>query len=197
MPSFQCKSRCRPDSNPIEKCDYRIISESDRSSTQLQDITKKISNELDEAYRCPSFDGKIDKCSGLFYMYRDWRRSSSKDKRFPSLWDFTTTLSPGILRSPFRSSSVFVDWFNPKTFAFRKRNNFVMNNISLQMEFTTKDINELANGGTIYHTNDVYPDFGYIPNVWKDFYPVAACIYGARKQYNQDAQKCLLKDTKS
>lgn len=197
LPSFQCKSRCIPDSDPIQKCDYRIISESDRSSTQLQDITKKISNEIkNEAYHCPRFDDDFGKCSGLFYMYRDYRDWRSKDKRFPSLWDFTTTLSPNILESPFRSSSVFVDRFNPKTFAFREGNKFVMNNISLQMEFTTKDINELANGGTIYHTNGWYPGYR-ISNVWGDFYPVAACIYGARKQYNQDAQKCLLKDTKS
>ena len=58
--------------SPIEKCDYRIISESDRSSTQLQDITKKISNEIkNEAYHCPRFDNDFGKCSGLFYMYRD------------------------------------------------------------------------------------------------------------------------------
>lgn len=195
LPSFQCKSRCRPKMSPIEKCDYRIISESDRSSTQLQDITKKISNEIkNEAYHCPRFDDDFGKCSGLFYMYRDWR--SSKDKRFTSLWDFTTTLSPNLLRSPFRSSSVFVDRFNPKTFAFREGNNFVMNDISLKMEFTTNDTNRLAEGGTIYHTNGWYPGYR-ISNVWGDFYPVAACIYGARKQYNQDAQKCLSKDKKS
>lgn len=197
LPSFQCKSRCIPVRDPIQKCDYRIISESDRSSTQLQDITKKISNKIkNDAYHCPRFDDDFGKCSGLFYMYRDYRDWRSKDERFPSLWDFTTTLSPSLLRSPFRSSSVFVGRFNPKTFAFREGNNFVMNDISLKMEFTTNDTNRLAEGGTIYHTNGWYPGYE-ISNVWTDFYPVAACIYGARKQYNQDAQKCLLKDENS